>query len=506
MSKKPSWFTALFQNRRTLVRRRKRGPAWWKEPHWQLVLILSGAVVLSSLVFSGVLLIDASNTQNRLMQSKRYMEEGKVAWAATQLERLTEENPTHYEAWIYLGQCYLELNELEKAENAFQSAMAIRTQEVGGNPKEKDVLGRLAESKILRIQHRYKEAEAILLDLYETHPQSHDLKVALWDVYYQWGMWVLEAEDNPEKALTLLQEAQPFITRFRYDLPLQTALAKAVQERYAQLLEKNASLSQQQVFLNESLRYHYSHETLSTLADLEAHLNHPTQSFRYLTEAYTLKPDVYALRYLQALQEQSNTAQAQGNFKVVNRLKSQMKAVQSHIKQQKASLPYAVSVSMKIFQAKIVDARTGEWSPHVIFNLQNHSTENVSFIKLKCRLYSAEDTLATSYHRLTIPLRPRGKVGAIQMIQLPSQARYMVQRLPQGMLSLEVFASFEESEQGTWFPLYQTSKTVVNPKQWELPNIPWESKPSTKPKPKFNSDSKSNPASTQPSTLPSQTI
>jgi tetratricopeptide (TPR) repeat protein len=494
MSKKASWLSAVFQNRRATVRRRKRGPAWWKEPQWQLVLILSAAVLLSSLVFSGVLLIDASNTQNRLMQSKQYIEEGKVAWAATQLERLTEENPTHYEAWIYLGQCYLELNELEKAENAFQSAMAIRTQQVGTNPKEKDVLGRLAESKILRIQHRYKEAESILLDLYERHPQSHDLRVALWDVYYQWGMWVLETEDNPEKALNLLQEAQPFITRFRYDVPLQKALAKAVQERHTQMVEENAPLPQQMAFLKESLSYHYSHETLSTLADLEMRLNHPTQSFVYLENAYALKPDLYALRYLQTLQERLNLAQAQGNRSTAYRLQLQVKGVQNRIKQSKNQIPYPVAVSLKQFDAFILDKRTGEWRPHVLLHLSNAGNAPIPFIKLKCRLYSDKDTLQVYYQRLEAPLPAHDKVRGIRPVSLPLNERYMVQRLHQGVLSLEVFASFEESEQGMWFPIYKTSKTVVNPKQWELPNIPWESKPKPEKTP------------SRPSTLPSQTI
>jgi hypothetical protein len=50
-------------------------------------------MLLSALVFSGVLLLDASNSQDHLHQAKQFMEEGKVAWAVKDLEALIEEHP-----------------------------------------------------------------------------------------------------------------------------------------------------------------------------------------------------------------------------------------------------------------------------------------------------------------------------------------------------------------------------------------------------------------------------
>jgi tetratricopeptide (TPR) repeat protein len=455
-------------------RRKPWERAWWKEPKWQVVSILGAAVLLSGLVFSGVLLLDASNSQDHLHQAKQFMEEGKVAWAAKDLEALTEEHPDLYEAWIDLGQCYLELNELEKAEAAFEAAMAIRTKRKSVDYQSQDVLTILAESKLLRLQHRYKEAEGLLLRVYETQPNNHDLKHALWDVYYQWGLWRLEHDADPLQALAVLENAQAFVTRYRYDVKLQDAIEVAVNRQYQRLEDTAASLKERRSFLAYALSKHYSHTLLAKLAQVEADDKHSHESLLYLQQAYTLMPRLYALRYAKALDDALKVALIQGDQRQARSLKARLERLQRQIRIQKTHLPYSVVVGVTALSVKQLNPKTGEWSPKVSVRLQNKGASEVPFTKVKLRLFSGKQTLDTYYERLKTPLTAAKSVGSTQIIQLNSEHHYMVQRLDQGRLSLDVFIAFDESKDAQWYPVGSFTKTVVDPKRFAGQRFPWE--------------------------------
>ncbi|MFN7310181.1 MAG: tetratricopeptide repeat protein [Vampirovibrionales bacterium] len=468
-------FARLFGSKSRQAGRRKPWQrAWWKEPKWQVVSILGAAVLLSGLVFSGVLLLDASNSQDYLHQAKQFMEEGKVAWAAKDLEALTEEHPDLYEAWIDLGQCYLELNELEKAEAAFEAAMAIRTKNKGVQHHSQDVLTILAESKLLRLQHRYKEAEGLLLRAYETHPSNRDLKHALWDVYYQWGLWRLENDADPLKALAVLENAQAFVTRYRYDVKLQDAIEVAVNRQYQRLTDTGTSIKERRRFLAHALSKHYSHTLLAKLAEVEAEDKHPQVSLLYLQQAYTLMPRLYALRYSKALEDALKGALIQGNQRQARSLKARLDNLQRQIRIQKTHLPYSVAVGVTALGVKQLNPKTGEWSPKVSVRLQNKGASEVPFTKVKLHLFSGKHTLDTYYERLKTPLTAAKSLGSTQVIQLSDEHHYMVQRLEYGRLSLEVFIAFDESKDAQWYPVGSFTKTVVNRKQFEGQRFPWE--------------------------------
>ena len=468
-------FARLFGSKSRQAGRRKPWQrAWWKEPKWQVVSILGAAVLLSGLVFSGVLLLDASNSQDHLHQAKQFMEEGKVAWAAKDLEALTEEHPDLYEAWIDLGQCYLELNELEKAEAAFEAAMAIRTKNKGVQHHSQDVLTILAESKLLRLQHRYKEAEGLLLRAYETHPSNRDLKHALWDVYYQWGLWRLENDADPLKALAVLENAQAFVTRYRYDVKLQDAIEVAVNRQYQRLTDTGTSIKERRRFLAHALSKHYSHTLLAKLAEVEAEDKHPQESLLYLQQAYTLMPRLYALRYAKAVEDALKGALIQGNQRQARSLKARLDNLQRQIRIQKTHLPYSVAVGVTALGVKQLNPKTGEWSPKVSVRLQNKGASEVPFTKVKLHLFSGKHTLDTYYERLKTPLTAAKSLGSTQVIQLSDEHHYMVQRLEYGRLSLEVFIAFDESKDAQWYPVGSFTKTVVNRKQFEGQRFPWE--------------------------------
>ena len=475
-------------------RRKTRQRAWWKEVKWQMIGIVVIAVLLSGLVFSGVLLLDSSNSQDHLHQAKQFMEEGKVAWAAKDLEALIEEHPDLYEAWIYLGQCYLELNELDKAENAFESAMAIRTKHKGFQYNTQDVLTLLAESKLLRLQHRYKEAENLLIKAYEKHPANIDLKHALWDVYYQWGLWLLNQNTDPLKALEVLENAQSFVTRYRYDIKLQEAIEEAVNRQYLHLQETGASLKARRVFLKHALSKHYSHVVLANLAQVEADDHHTQASLLYLKQAYTLMPHLYALRYSQSLEDNLKLAITEGHQRRARALMASLERIQHQIKEHKNQLPYAVTASIASLALKALNPKTGEWSPNISVRLQNRGSSEIPFTKVKLRLFSGKHTLDLHYESLKTPLSASKSVGSTQIIHLSDEHHYMVQRLTEGRLSLEVFIAFDESKEAQWYPMALFHKTVVNPKKFKGQTFPWEgaSKPKTSVK--------------QASTLPTNTI
>jgi len=316
----------------------------------------------------------------------------------------------------------------------------------------------------------------------------------LWDVYYQWGLWRLQHDAEPIKALAVFENAQAFVTRYRYDVKLQAAIEVALTRQYQQLENAHASLSQRRHFLSQALSKHYSHTLLAQLAQVEAEDAHPKESLRLLEQAYTLMPRLYALRYAKALEDALKMAMSEGDTRQARYLNSRLERLQHQLSLHKNQRPYAVSASVTNLSFKQFNPKTGEWSPQVVVRLQNKGASSVPFTKIKVRLFSGKQTLDTYYERLKTPLSAFKTVGSTQVLQLTTESHYMVQRLEQGRLSVDVFVAFEESKTAQWYPVGAFTQIVVDPKRYTGQRFPWEEAP----------PAKSSPQSTN--TLPTNTV
>ncbi|XVJ51314.1 MAG: tetratricopeptide repeat protein [Vampirovibrio sp.] len=480
--------------RRSWSRHRFRKPLWWQDVRFQVVAVLVAGILVSGLLFSGILLWQSSDTEHQLHAAQAWMNEGKMAWATQSLEALTEKHPDFFEGWVALGQCYLEANELDKAQQALDTAMAIRSREKEFSLEQEDmkILVGFSEATLLRLQHRYSAAETLLLKLYETYPQQPALKHALWDLYYQWGLWHLKQDPNPRKALFYLQEAQSFVTRFRYDRQMQDAIETATIRQYTLIQAQQASLEQRRHFLQEVLTYHYSHTLLSNLAQLEMEAKHPLQSLAYLQQAYQLMPNRYALHYSQALETALKIYRDQGKTQKAQAIQDTLTQIQSQLKREGNPLPYPLKVTIAQVQAKLLNTQTKEWTPEIILHLENKGQIPIPFIQFKIRLAAGQDVLQTYYEHLATPLLPFHKGSLPHRLSVTEDHRYLLQRIPQAQLQVEVWAAFEEGKEAPWFLMTKTTQPL---KIQALKKAPALAKPKT-----------AKQSSSQKQTLPSKTI
>jgi tetratricopeptide (TPR) repeat protein len=463
---------SLFRNSRKGRRRPRvsRRFAWLKETRWQVGLILGGAIGLAGLLFSVVMLVNYSSTQDRIQQAHALMDEGKVAWAADSLKTITEEHPDSYTAWLYLGQCYLELNDVEQAEQAFESAMAIRLNQTMGKAS-KDPIAVLAKARLLRIKKRYLEAEKLLLESYELHPKNTELRQALWDLYYQWGYSRLEEGKPSSEVLPMFRKAQTFVSRYRYDAKLQAAISEALEKEYNTMLQKRATLQAKRAFLKEALTANYSHGLLSLAAELEQEQGQLNEALRYLKAAFTLRPELYALRYL-ALLEAAEKQVSASQHSVLAAEKARVRLI---YQKANAQVPYPIQLSVVAFGATPeVDSPT-EWVPNIQLRLKNNDNAPIPLLRLHLRLSSGGKLLSQEYHRMD-KMGEKGSTTPADSIEvsLDSEDRISIQSLQQGRIKLEVFASFDVSQDSKWYKLYTGEKEVISPKQLEAPELPWE--------------------------------
>jgi tetratricopeptide (TPR) repeat protein len=450
---------------------------WLRQTRWQVGFILVIAISLAGLIFSAVMLITYASTQDRLHQARQLMDEGKMAWAQRDLKALTEEQPELYTAWLYLGQCYLELNDVEQAEQAFESAMAARLHHQYAK-NAKDPIASLAQARLLRIKNRYVEAEKLLTKAYELHPTHQELKQALWELYYHWGYTRLESGSPPQDVLLMFQKAQAFVTRYRYDARLQAAISEALEAHYRKLEEQNASIRDRQAFLQDALREHYSHGLLALSSELAYQQKDREQATRHMKAAFALKPELYALRYISLLDEAHK--HASGDYQLF--LKAEKHRVQALYKQGKHHMPYDVRFKLLKFEASPMPGSPTEWKPDVQFSLTAaKETEPIPFLRTHTRLSSGGVLLNQQYSRLQTPSLSTAETQAStslsiasHVFQLEEAEPIVLQRLKDGQLMLEVFVSFDNSQDAPWYPLYTGSKEVVSSKELESPSFPWE--------------------------------
>jgi|GEM_PF-5671094 len=485
-----------FQRSKGRRRPIRRGPAWYLQPKWQVTTILVGAIVAASLLFTGALFLNYTQTNDHILQAQQLMNEGKLAWAAQELESVVEQDPKAYMAWVYLGQCYLELNDVDKAENAFESAMAIRRNADTStqSSEELDLVSTLAKAKILGLQNRYKEAEGLLTKLYETHPGNTDLKAALWDVYYRWGTWHLKNENNPEKALELFQQARSFVTRYRYDMTLQNAMTDAIEKSYDRLLKTpETTLATRKKFLESALDMHYSHPLLDRLARVQSEMGEKEKALDTLRQAYALSPTLYGLRYVKSLEIAKGDAQKSGDKKASARYNQSLAEVGKTLQkndQKSAVLPYVIAVSLNTFEADILDAKTGEWQPKLGFTITNQDPDQtVERLRLRVRLSSGGATLFQQYVSLNQALTPKGDMASSQPMTIPVETSFTPQQLKGGILECEIAVTFEEGSRAVWFPMLSQKKEVIDPAVLQGVNFPWET---------AKKDDSKKPASTLP--------
>lgn len=153
-------------------------------PGMQLLFTVLAAIVLSGMVFSGLLVFRQSDYDDLMGRGEHLVAEGKVARAAAIYERVLSQYGEGYAVYLALGKAYLAMNEPEKARKVLEAALALKTRDGG-------VEALLVKSQLLVVAKEYQPATELLHERLKTLPKDHPswktLRVALSDAYTYWA-------------------------------------------------------------------------------------------------------------------------------------------------------------------------------------------------------------------------------------------------------------------------------------------------------------------------------
>jgi tetratricopeptide (TPR) repeat protein len=442
-------------------------------PQLQAVVTIVAALLLAGLLFSGALLLEYTNHEELLNKGKRLMMEGKVAWAADDFKKIIEQDASHYEAHLRLGQVLLELGEVEQAEHEFETAMAIKLNVAPqSRSTQQNTLISIASAKLSMIKKHWKEAENTLIYAYEKQPQNLELKEALWVLYQQWG----EAAFNTKQLAVAINQwghALDFVGRYKQEEETQAWLAKGLTLAYQQLEDKHATAQERLVFIETALRKHYSYKLLLNKANIYEHeLHQPALALAAYRQAYQAQPQIVGLKFITQLDIAGQAALLAGHNTVAQTLAQEAQWVKKTIQQQ---LPAGEKIALQINQIERTaeDSETTEWEPKIVLTLHNQSGQTLPYLKIKVLLSSNHQLLCS----VTQEVFPALKIGETRQVTLLPEQRYLMYKLTKGEVEGEVLLTLDEEAPISWVLKDKKRITLFPQNQWFSPFFPWEQHP-----------------------------
>jgi Tfp pilus assembly protein PilF len=455
----------------------KHRPLSWRNygmnPQLQAIVTIVAALLLAGLVFSGALLFEYTNHEELLNNGKQLMMEGKVAWAADHFKKIIEQDASHYEAHLRLGQVLLELGEVEQAEHEFETAMAIKLNIAPqARTTQQNTLISIASAKLSMIKKQWIEAENTLIYAYEKQPKNLELKEALWVLYQQWGQAAF-TNKQLDVAINQWGHALDFVGRYKQEEETQAWLAKGLKLAYEQLEERHASPQERLTFIETALRKHYSYKLLLKKANIYEHeLHQPALALAAYRQAYQAQPQTVGLKFLTQLDMANQTALLAGNNTLAKQLTEESQWVKQTIKQQ-APAGQQITVHIASIERTAEDPETTEWEPKIVLTLRNQSGQTLPYLKIKVLLSSNRQLLCS----VTQEIFPALKIGETRQLTLLPQQRYLMYKLTKGQVEGEVLLTLDEDAPITWILKDKKQLTLFPPQQWYSPFFPWEQHP-----------------------------
>lgn len=437
-------------------RRGGRGKGWilgdfYLNPTAQFVTTLVSAVVLTGFVFSGFLLFRYTDAQDLLMRGKRYLAQGKVAWAVNTFQTLVHQYPKHFEGYLLLGQAYLDQGYPDKAVAAFRKASRLRPS------GDEDASAFLAMSKLAMAQGNFEMAEAALLKAYGLSGQSDATRQALLDLYSRWGdrsvMEALEllnrpdAEDegeeidrkkqrihvdlrkltdatpaellHPAKAVTAIRyygHALRYVNRYSQQEALVDKLV-ATQLLYASWLEDKKKPMKAITMLRESLKHRRLPETMARIAELYAANGKPNSAIEWYRKAHDVSPNTIGARLSQLLMKRANELAMAGKKQEAEALMAEARKASRD-----ANLPmdelYPIGTDGVSFTFH-EDWAKRTIAPHLKITFENQGDHMLGSLQAKARFIQNGQVLGEVVETVATPRRmlaPKGKPGSQQTI------------------------------------------------------------------------------------------
>ncbi|MBX2860933.1 MAG: tetratricopeptide repeat protein [Vampirovibrio sp.] len=438
---------------------------FYLSPTAQFMTTIIGAVLFAGLVFSGYLLYRHADSAYFINEGKAYLEEGKVALAAKTFEEMVRQHQDNYEAYIYLGQAYLELGERKKAELQFKMASSLKAEGMG------DQVASLAMSKLDIARKHFLDAEKRLVAQLETEKkrgtlesaQTRELEETLVELYETWGNSLMKDTPDYSEAIDKYEQAIVYSRRLHVENRLKDKLVEAIME-YADQLMGDQKMEDAVSLLKKSLRYRYLPDTLIAIADKFEQSGDVDSAIEWYRKAFDANPDIISIKLSNMLVRKGRDLLANKKPEEAEAFFNEAEEI-SRLAKISVDVIYPVAVTEVELIPEKMDHDTGEFTPVAKFKLKSKSYRPLNFLAARARFYSGDKLIAEASEvaakpesPLLNPKEPNGKDGkkptkekSGRLVTLKASKRLNNHMLKSGMLQVKVSIAYTEDANPEWF-------------------------------------------------------
>jgi tetratricopeptide (TPR) repeat protein len=287
-------------------------------PAHQNTLILGSSALLLVLVLSGALLYRQYDPADLVRRGEWYMKQGKAVLATHQFERLVRNHPNYYEGYFLLGRAYLEINDPEKAANAFARAAQL------GGEKASETRTVVALAEYIIAKGSYEKAELVLLKAWREVSQAKRvdpfLNSAIVNLYLTWGDAISAQEDaagngvDYEKAFELYWKCMAYVVTPEERTKAKKRLTESLDNVLSVYIVNQENKKAEEALI-KALKYDKNPAWMKALADLFRKQAKLEKALVWYERAYSENPALAAQSLVAALQEKELEQRASGNTK-----------------------------------------------------------------------------------------------------------------------------------------------------------------------------------------------
>lgn len=412
--------------------------------------MIVSAVVLSALIFSGILLFRQSDHGDMMTRGKWLMKQGKVAFAVEEFERLVHIHKKSYEGHLELGKAYMEINETGKAAKHFRIASLLKAR----NLKESGA--HVAISRLMIAQGKYEDARKQLFQAYNARPQNRkdpELLSALVDLYEDWGdAYMAENPPNAEAAFLKYSTSMKYVKKYDEQTGLQQKLLQSA-DRLADYYSNSKQYDKAIAVLKRTLHYEMRSDTLIAIAALYEQMEDLDKAIVWYRKAYERDPQVINLKLSSILVKKARELNEQHRPDEAGEYFAEAKKINETVKLPMNTL-YPVNIA-NLELKYTVNGATFDMMPVANVTLQNGGNYPIQYLALRAFFLTGEDEKLAATQKVIAtardPLAANGEPKGNRYIEIKPSTSIPLEDLENGKLRLKLMVSYTDKPNSDWY-------------------------------------------------------
>ncbi len=457
-------------------RRRSRRGLWplinrlvYIHPQKQYILMMSSAILMAALIFSGILLFRQSDQGDLMRRGQWLMKQGKVALAAGQFERLVHLNPKSYRGHLALGNAYMEINEPEKAAREFRIASQLRA----GNLRESGA--HVAISRLMIVQGKYQDAEKQLQQAYQAQEKNRkdpDLLAAMVELYETWGDSFLDSKPpNYEQAFLKYANALRYVKSVDEQQPVEQKLVKAASFLSDQYVS-NKQFDKAIAVLRYALHFENTADNNVAIAWVYEQKDDLDNAIIWYRKAYQLDPKGISLKLASMLVRKGRELMDAHQPKDAERYFGEAQTINETVKLPSDAL-FPVKANDLVL-SYTVNPVSFDLVPQVEFSIANGGSYPINYLTVRVLFLTGDEKLADLQQIAATrsdPLGARGEFKGSKALEFKAPTSIPLEDLEHGKLKVKIMVSYQPANSAStrWFDV--TTSEIAVPEAQHIEDV-----------------------------------